>query len=817
MGLLHRLTSRHAPAVWRAETRLLHRLGRVRPPVAVQWITTAVCDLTCPHCYSHAGRKATGELTADEACRLIVDECVALGCPTLVLAGGEPTLAKAFPAVVEHAHRRGVPWAMHTHGGRCRELRPVLERCPPSMVAVSLDGPRAYHDGFRGRAGSFDAAVEAIAMFREIGVAEVVAGTTLTRQNAPLLPDLLPTLQRCGAHSWGLHLVTPEGRGCEHPEILPTARQLRRVAAMARRLRAVPPAAGGFPVELDNEWGSAGRDDAFYRDGRFACGAGRISCVVSATGEVMPCTTTDPAESQGNVRDTPLSELWARGFVRFRDGRDPLRGDDADCWLQTRHGRSCRGAAFFGRDVIDAPVRLQRITVGGTGPSRDTGRPVGRRGRVLHGQTGRRLVRSVAVAAVALGWAGASGADEPTRAARGAADGPTPAADEVHNELPAVLTPEVVRRWIDWRSGGGWRPERTRELDAECVAPPAPPGPPGRAEFARIRRTGDASDEERVVRAQRFAASVPSPELRRLLLAELEVEPAPAVTVESLRRTLDEMERQGVYNIYLLGLLWRESRRATAAAGDGDGDGADAEAVAGLYRRLHRHARMVDALTLAAAEAPPVALSPRAWMSKAGPGRELERQREAAAEAVVRALPEAWRTAGEGGPWQTQGGVALTWDAEADRPLTLLRGDGGSYQVEPGRPFVMRRLDVLRLPERGGEGEAEAWTLQSSVGPLTGLRAGEVMTAWDLADRLTREAEREVEALVGRVAADPADEEATDRLEEVLPLAHDAIERRVGGDPDAAGAASLRGLLSQFDESLPEASEGDAEDASPQH
>jgi radical SAM protein with 4Fe4S-binding SPASM domain len=112
---------------------------------------------------------------------------------------------------------------------------------------------------------------------------------------------------------------------------------LRRIAGFARRLRAV------FRVELDNEWGGAGADDPFYRDNAFACGAGRVSCVISATGEVMPCTTTDVGVSQGNVRDRRLSDIWAQEFAPFRAGSG-VEGDCDDCWLNTRHGHSCRPA-----------------------------------------------------------------------------------------------------------------------------------------------------------------------------------------------------------------------------------------------------------------------------------------------------------------------------------------------------------------------------------------------------------------------------------------------------------------------------------------
>ncbi len=340
MGLLHRLFAARAPNVWDIETRLLHRLGLVRPPTAVQWLATAACDLRCPHCYTDAGKRDREELTTDEVKRLVVDQLALLDRPTFVIAGGEALLRRDLPEVIAHVASRRIPWAMHTHGGTVLRHRELFVRHRPVMVAVSLDGPKVHHDAFRGRAGSFERALEAVAVLVEAGVGEVVAGTTVTRQNADLLADLFPIVERSGAHSWGLHLVAPEGRGARHEELLPTPSQLRRVAAFARRKRRT------FHVELDNEWGSAGSDDIFYRDHPFQCGAGRVSLVVTPTGEVMPCTTTDPAESEGNVRDDALSRLWVTRFARFRRKSPDVAANTKDCWLQTRNGRSCRGAAF---------------------------------------------------------------------------------------------------------------------------------------------------------------------------------------------------------------------------------------------------------------------------------------------------------------------------------------------------------------------------------------------------------------------------------------------------------------------------------------
>ncbi|MEZ4385751.1 MAG: radical SAM protein, partial [Nannocystaceae bacterium] len=309
MGIAHLLAERlprdlrgaHAAEIWETEHRLLHALGRVRPPAAVQWMVTQSCDLKCGHCYASAGRRAPEELTTAEAERLIIDQVAALGCGLLVLAGGELWLRRDIEGLIERAVDRGLEWAMHTHGGHVPKHRALLERHPPALAAISLDGGREHHDSFRGRAGSFDAALEAVRVLVDAGCREVVLGTTVTRSNADQIADLFATVASSGAHSWGLHLVAPEGRA--DLELLPRPDQLRRIARFARCRRA------RFPVELCNEWGSAGDDDAFYRDRPFACGAGRISFVIGPTGEVMPCTTTAPHESEGNVRDAALATI----------------------------------------------------------------------------------------------------------------------------------------------------------------------------------------------------------------------------------------------------------------------------------------------------------------------------------------------------------------------------------------------------------------------------------------------------------------------------------------------------------------------------
>lgn len=750
MGILHRLSSRRGPEVREAHARLLHRMGVTAPPIAVQWIATKACDLHCPHCYSHAGKKTEGELDADEAKRLIVDELVHLERPTLVVAGGEPLLHPGFASVIEYAHARGVPWALHSHGGRVAAHEDLLRRCPPVMAAISLDGPRAHHDAFRGRVGSFDAAIAAIATLRRAGCPEVVAGTTVTRQNADLLVDLAPIVIASGAHSWGLHLVTPEGRGHDHEEILPDAAQLGRVAALARRLRSL------VHVELDNEWGSAGPDDAFYRDDPFRCGAGRFACVVSATGEVVPCTTTDLAESAGNVRDRALSQIWASGFHAFRGQGDPLRSDTRDCWLQTRNGRSCRGAAFFGSRVVELSPRPAAV--------RPEPGPHPASALLASGRVAPRVLNRIATALVVVFGVGLE-SDE----ARAQDGGPKPAADpEGKNEAPAPKATESLPEHVGEESIGGYRRWESDELSVRPLK-------------QALDRGALPADPKAVEVLRSWGTALPS-RLATLVTADLDAiaattSSAPVACAE-LTATLREIEERGTFDAWFHAWIWRKAAKAP---------GTREERIA-LHERLHGHARLVATMTRARFEVKAERWNPRAWMSKAGPSKEALRAEK---EVRVKLLEAARRlhAATDVGPWRTDATVEL-WVAEGSAPLTVVRG-ADRLERASGSALRMSRLDLLLAP--GGDRPVKlehAW-----LGRLSLPKDGAV-SVFGLPALLGDEAREKARA--SAEAAVAGDEAATSRLELALPLVHEAARAALEKAPDGKGAPRVRTMLALF-------------------
>ena len=686
MSHLHRFYARHAARVWQLEGNWLAATGTFRSPAAIQWMATGACDLACNHCYSASGHRLPDELDTEEALAL-VDEIAALGTETLVIAGGEPLIRRDLDRVVAHAVASGLQWSLHTHGGLVMRRRALFEQFPPSLVAVSLDGPRRVHEQLRGP-GSFARAVGAIRFLRtETKTRQVIAGTTVNRTNADALADMVPTVIASQAHAWGLHLFAPEGRGAEHRELLPTPTQLRRVAAFTRRMRRV------MDVDLDNEWGSAGDLDPFYRDQPFLCGAGRFTAVIAANGDMMPCTTTDPSESEGNVRTHSLGEVWRSGFRRFRSHGDRSCSDGADCWLQTRNGNSCRADAF---GIEPEPLRVP-----------DVAPPKPRAG-----STGGRDLRLLAIAALAS-------------AAPAFAQSPPDAAfpDSINAERWLSSRPELFE---GASLSSGWGRMRTSSL---LNATPV------------------------VARGLELTAA---------MLGKSHATPAELIAA------LDEAEGQDVWDPWLVVQVWQRS-----------GNGPRAEVVE-LYARLERHARVVDALVLAAAETGPITFLP--WRKKSSAPQDYQAVR--ISTDLVAVAKQRFPTL-DGGTWRNEATIELTLTSGT---ATLYR-EGVATPIAVGSTIRLARFDLVEL---SGRLTHQGLGVVASIDPPTSIAS-----RW-LPGQLSREARARAQAWAGEgLRGDP---EAIDQLGSVLPAVHLQLQEAIISAPEAEGAPALRQLLLLFEE-----------------
>jgi len=315
--------------------------GFTPTPRLVQWMVTQSCGLACPHCLS-ASASPLAELTLAEI-EPFLDEVAAMGVPELLLTGGEPLDRPDLPAILALIRKRRIPWSLNTARMPGPEVRRAMRAWPPGFAAVSLDGPEAVHDAFRGRPGAFTEATEALRFFDGITDGQCAAGTTVTHVNFPHLDQTFALVKRLGVRAWGLHLVVPEGRARHRRDLLLEPREVRELLCFIAEARKA------FPVSMADEIGFVGDFEPLVREGGFFCGAGRTQCVVLADGAVVPCSTADRSASVGTIRGQRLADLWREGFAEMRPlvlgekcaACTYVAACSGGCWLQRRHGQHC--------------------------------------------------------------------------------------------------------------------------------------------------------------------------------------------------------------------------------------------------------------------------------------------------------------------------------------------------------------------------------------------------------------------------------------------------------------------------------------------
>ena len=209
-----------------------------RTPFMVFWETTQACDLVCKHCRADARpARDADELTYAEGVRLL-DDVRAMGCPLVVLTGGDPAKRPDLVDLVRYGSAIGLRMALTPSATPLvtPALLAALADAGLARLAVSLDGASAAtHDGFRGVAGSFARTLEILRDARAVGLTTQV-NTSVTDDNVHELERVAEVIGELGINLWGVFFLVPTGRGEALDVLAPDAAEavLERLVAIAR-------------------------------------------------------------------------------------------------------------------------------------------------------------------------------------------------------------------------------------------------------------------------------------------------------------------------------------------------------------------------------------------------------------------------------------------------------------------------------------------------------------------------------------------------------------------------------------------------------
>ena len=317
-------------------------------PICLTWELTYACNLACVHCLSSSGRRDPRELSTDE-CKALIDEFERMQIFYVNIGGGEPTVRPDFWELVDYAVAHHVGVKFSTNGFRITpERAEKLAATDYVDVQISLDGATAdVNDHVRG-AGTYDAAMRAMANLQAAGMKDFKMSVVCTRHNIGQLDEFKAIADRYGAQL-RLTRLRPSGRGADVWE------ELHPLPEQQRELYDWLMANGDQVLTGDSFFHLSAYGEAL--PGLNLCGAGRVVCLVDPVGDVYACPFAIHDQFlAGNVRSVGgFDTVWKTSDL-FLELRSPQTGGACTkCSAYDSCRGGCMAAKFFTGLPLDGP------------------------------------------------------------------------------------------------------------------------------------------------------------------------------------------------------------------------------------------------------------------------------------------------------------------------------------------------------------------------------------------------------------------------------------------------------------------------------
>lgn len=283
---MHPYSLRKSIKVVNVLSRAYLRHFRKGTPLWGHLYVTRKCNLDCEYCFFKDSAKKDLGL---DGIRKVLDRMRAMGVGFLAFHGGEPTIRRDFPEIVQHAHDLGFFTYLNTNGTLLdKEYIDRIGAAGIDVVNLSVDSIQTFapsHKDLAHTKAALDQLIEARSRYKF----EITANFVLNNQNTGILEETLDHLDRLGIPlSIGFIVKHPT---CEsQPESLffesPEDRQ-KLFSVLERIVR----------------WRREGRNiiepEAYFRDIRkfvegdlrWKCLAGKDSIGIDTLGELKFCGT----------------------------------------------------------------------------------------------------------------------------------------------------------------------------------------------------------------------------------------------------------------------------------------------------------------------------------------------------------------------------------------------------------------------------------------------------------------------------------------------------------------------------------------------
>ncbi len=293
-----------------------------------------ICNFRCSYCYVPSSLQLNNELSRAE-CKDVILQAKELGAGKIIILGGEPSIYPHIREMIAFLTEHELEIEMFSNGsGIDRDLAGILAE-NRVRVALKLNSRNAaVQDKLAGKTGAAEIINTALANLRDAGYPSperfLAISTVICQQNIKELPELWQWLRDTGIEPY-FEVITPQENAVSNTDWLTV--DSGQLQDLFNRL-----------AEIDRQqYGMEWEPQPPLVGNR--CMRHQVSCLLTATGEVMPCVgVTIPV---GNIRENRLADILKNSEVinNLKNFREMIKGECHDC-EKAAECYGCRGAAY---------------------------------------------------------------------------------------------------------------------------------------------------------------------------------------------------------------------------------------------------------------------------------------------------------------------------------------------------------------------------------------------------------------------------------------------------------------------------------------
>jgi len=291
------------------------------------------CNFCCSYCYVPTKEELDSELSRAEL-KDVISQAQKLGAGKIIILGGEPSIYPHLGEMISFIKGEGLEVEMFTNGsGVTSELADFMARNKVRVVLKQNSQDEEIQDRLAGKTGAFLIIKNAFKNLRQAGYPAadkfLAVSTIICQQNLAELPEMWQWLRDQDIEPY-FEVITPQGNARQNTWLEVPSDQLKIIFSKLARIdkekygrdwEPQPPLAGN------------------------RCMRHQVSCVVTSTGDVMPCVGV--TITIGNIRQQPLAEIIKNSEVinNLKNFRQTIKGECRTC-DKASECYGCRGAAY---------------------------------------------------------------------------------------------------------------------------------------------------------------------------------------------------------------------------------------------------------------------------------------------------------------------------------------------------------------------------------------------------------------------------------------------------------------------------------------